>query len=493
MFRAAVCRVLGLGVLLAGAAAAQRYVISTVAGGAPPPTPARGLDLSIGYAAGVTTDAAGNAYFIGGNCVFKLDQNGVVTRIAGNSRQGYSGDGEPATSAQLDGSNGVAVDAAGNLFILDSENNRVRKVSPSGIIATVAGNGTRGDAEDDGPATSVQLNRSTGVAADAAGNLFIAEVNRIRKVSPNGIITTVAGGGTDSPGDSGSATSARLFPSGVALDGAGNLFIADSGNKRVFKVTPGGIITTVAGNGGIGSSGDGGPATSAQLYGPDGGVAVDGAGNLFIGDYGRVRKVSLSGIITTVAGDGTYGFTGDGGPATSAQLSGPASVAVDGAGNLFIADYYHIRKVSPDGIIATVAGNGADGFDSTFSSVSGDGGPATSAQLNYPTGVAVDGAGSLFIAESGRIRKVSPNGIITTIAGDGTYGFSGDGGFAGYKRAVRRSVWSVQRRGGRRGQLVSGGFQRGLRRLRQQPARSQGFSGRNHHHSGGQRHTRLLR
>ena len=233
-------------------------------------------------------------------------------------------------------------------------------------------------------------------------------------------ITPVAGTGTPGVGgDGGTATSAPLAsPFGVAVDGGGNLFIADQGFSRIRKVSPAGVITTVAGTGKYGVGGDGGAATSAQLADPMG-VAVDGSGNLFIADRNssRIRKVSASGVITTVAGTGKYGFSGDGGMATSAQLTDPVGVAVEGSGNLFIADGSgsRIRKVSASGVITTVAGTGAPGF-------SGDGGAATSAQLNSPYGVAVDGGGNLFIADpvGSRIRKVSASGVITTVAGTGT-------------------------------------------------------------------------
>jgi sugar lactone lactonase YvrE len=418
---------LGL-LLLSISAAAQQYVISTVAGGVPPPTPILGVDLAT-TPYGVATDAVGNVYFTSDNCVFKLDQTGIVTRVAGNSRRGYSGDGGLATSAQLNYPIGVAVDGAGNMFFADALNFRIRKVSQSGIITTVAGSGTQGYSGDDGPATSAQLGYPQGVALDAAGNLFIADSanGRVRKVSPSGIIITVAGNNAPgSSGDGAPATSAQVSPAGVVVDRAGNLFISDPFNARVRMVSSRGIITTVAGNGTRGISGDGGPATSAQLYAPQG-VAVDEAGNLFIADSGngRLRKVSPSGIITTVAGGGKN-VPGDGGPAISAQFDA-SGVAVDRAGNLFLSDlgYQSIRKVSPDGIITKVAGNGRSTFYGTFS---GDGGPAVSAQLAYPTGVAVDAAGNLFIAESGRIRKVSSSGIISTVAGNGVSGFSGDGG-----------------------------------------------------------------
>jgi trimeric autotransporter adhesin len=413
--------------LVASSLAQAQDVIRTYAGGVPPSTPVAAVSASIGGPSGVATDAAGNVYFSSDDCVFKLDTNGVLTLVAGNSHGGYSGDGGPATNAQIYPA-GVAVDGAGNLYIADV-NNRIRKVSPVGIITTVAGNGAAGFSGDGGPATSAQLFDPVGVAVDGVGNLYIADYvnNRVRKVSPEGIITTVAGNGTAGfSGDGGPATSADLRePAAVAVDGAGNLYIADFDNNRVRKVSPEGIISTVAGDGTPGFSGDDGPATSAELADPRG-VAVDSAGNLYIADgNNRVREVSPAGIITTVAGDGTPGFSGDGGPATSAQLSSPLGVAVDGAGNLYIADSSNnrLRKVSPAGIITTVAGNGAFSY-------SGDGGPARSALLWNPEGAAVDGAGNLYVADThnNRVRKVSAAGIITTIAGNGAYGGSGDGG-----------------------------------------------------------------
>jgi sugar lactone lactonase YvrE len=413
-----VFRVSSAGIITNFAGTGQGYGFSGDGG------PATSAQLS--QPMGVAVDAAGNVFIAdwGNGTIRKVSPAGIISTVTGNGTSGFSGDGGPATSAQLSRPAGVAVDAAGNLFIVDSLNQRVRKVSSAGIITTVAGTATPGFSGDGGPAASAQFNfrigEPNGVAVDAAGSLFISDGynQRIRKVSSAGIIATVAGNGTSSfSGDGGSATSAQLTAVGVAVDAAGNLFIVDAGNQRVRKVSSAGIITTVAGTGTPGFSGDGGPAASAQFnfvtYGRLSGVAVDVAGNLFISDTdnARVRKVSPAGMITTVAGNGTIGSSGDGGPATSAQLY-PTGVAVDAAGNLFIADNSgsRIRKVSPDGIITTVAGGGI-GIGSNA-----DGGPATSAQLT-PVGVAVDAAGNLFIAEGGSIRKVSPAGIITTIAG----------------------------------------------------------------------------
>jgi uncharacterized protein (TIGR03437 family) len=391
--------------------------------------PATGASLRPG---GVAVDATGNVYIAdsSNNRIRKVTPVGIITTVAGNGQWGYSGDGGPATAAWLGSPQGVVVDAAGNLYIADTYNYRIRKVTPAGVITTVAGDGQQGNSGDGGPATAASLYYPRGVAVDAAGNLYIADTSnwRIRKVTPEGTITTVAGNGQSGySGDGGLATAAWLNdPTGVAVDAAGNLYIADTYNYRIRKVTPAGVITTVAGNGQSGYSGDGGPATAAGLNDPTG-VEVDAAGNLYIADgrNSRVRKVTPAGTITTLAGNGQYRYGGDGGPATAAGLNGPTGVAVDAAGNLYIADAVNnrIRKVTPSGTITTVAGNGQEGY-------AGDGGPATAASLWLPEGVAVDAAGNLYIADSNnsRIRKVTPAGTITTVAGNGQWGYSGDGG-----------------------------------------------------------------
>ena len=374
----------------------------------------------------VAVDNAGNVFVSdsGNNRVRMISPGGAVTTIAGGTA-GFSGDGGPATAARLALPIQVAADGTGNVFIADRGNYRVRRVNANGIIDTVAGT------SDDGRSASLaQLNFPNVIAVDGAGNLFIADTDsqRIRMINRDGIITTIAGNGSwGFSGDGGPALSAQLnYPAAIAVDGAGNLFITDTNSHRIRKITPNGIITTVVGNGRQGSSGDGGPASRAAMNYPRG-IAIDGTGNLHIADTDnhRIRKVDSSGTITTVAGNGTPGSSGDGGPATDAQLASPVGVTVDGAGNLFIADSVsnRIRKVTPDGIITTVAGTGAYGFR-------GDGGPAVSASLAYPNGVAVDAAGDLFIADTAnqRIRKVTPDGVITTMGGNGTFGFAGDGG-----------------------------------------------------------------
>ena len=350
----------------------------------------------------------------------------TITTIAGNGTQGFAGDGGPATSASLTPA-GVCVDGSGNIYIADDVNNRIRKVSPSGIISTIAGNGNYGFSGDGGPATSASLAQPLGVFVDGLGNIYIADTDnrRIRKVSPSGVITTIAGNGNAGfSGDGGPATSTSLYnPRGVFVDGSGNIYIADQGNYRIRRVSPSGTISTIAGTGTRGFSGDGGPATSADLYTPAG-VCVDDLGNIYIAEAGysinRIRKVSSSGIITTIAGIGTGsgipGFSGDGGPATSADLYTPTGVFVDGPGNVYIADQSNsrIRKVSPSGTISTIAGNGTNGF-------SGDGGIATSASLSSPSGVFVDESGNIYIADlnNRRIRKVAAQDVTPPAAPTG--------------------------------------------------------------------------
>jgi streptogramin lyase len=384
----------------------------------------------------VLQDASGNAiataYVYGvGSAPLAAFGPGTISTVAGtydaqltqSGMGGYSGDGGPATSAQLFYPLGVAFDGAGNLYIADQENLVVRKVTPAGTITTVAGSHTLGLSGDGGPATSAKFLSVTAVAADGAGNLFVADYQAgvIRKVTPGGTISTVAGDyslGFGYGGDGGPATSAQLwYPIGIAVDGVGNIYIADEVNQVIRKVVPGGTITTVAGNNNLnhGYSGDGGPATAAQLWNPEA-VAVDGAGNLYIADWGNsvIRKVTPNGMITTVAGvAGQYGYSGDNGPATAALLYSPTGVAVDGAGDLYIVDYWNfvIRKVSTSGIITTVAGlyqccKGPGNLP--YGGYGGDGGPATSARLDGAWGIALDPLGNLYIADqfNNLVRKV---------------------------------------------------------------------------------------
>ena len=488
---------------------------------------------------GLAVDDSGNVYILESSRVRKVDAiTGDISTVAGTLLPGFSGDGGPATAAQIRAFGGrIAVDSSGNLFIGDADNQRVREVdSNTGIITTIAGNGTAALAGDGGQATASELDDPGPLAIDPAGNLFIADIvnDRIREilsasarvtivpgptattttlaatsaavsygqavsltatvaapgggttptggtvafmdgttllatvplvagtasytapllapgthtltanysgngslfagsasaVAPTTIINTVAGGGS---GDGLAATSSSIeYPQGVVVDSAGDIFIADNDNNRIREVNHAtGLISTIAGTGTSGYSGDGGPATAATLDEPEG-LALDSQGDLFVADSSNnvIRKINLAtGMISTVAGNGLSGFSGDGGPATAAELWDPVVVAVDSAGNLFIADFNNsrVRKVAASsGLISTFAGNGTRGF-------SGDTGPATAAELYYPRGVAVDSQGNVYIADTSnqRVREVNATtGAITTVAGTGTAGYSGDFGQA---------------------------------------------------------------
>ena len=339
-----------------------------------------------------------------------LAQPSWVDRVAGNPNVWI--DGIPAKDALLGEPKGIAFDSSGNLYIADAGTHRILRVDTTGVITTVAGTGHAGFSGDGGPATnaSLELHSSlpSGVAFDPQGNLYIADIwnNRVRKVDRAGIITTVAGtdewGCCGSSGDGGPAVAAQLNgPAAVAFDSQGNLFIADHWNNRVRKVDRAGIITTVAGTDEQGFSGDGGPATAAQLGGPLA-VAFDSQGNLFIADHwnNRVRKIDRAGIITTVAGTGEQGFSGDGGPATAAQLGYPDSVAFDSQGNLYIAGSWSIRRVTTAGTITTLVRQGGHR--------GGDCGQLSYASIQ-PMALAVDSSGRIYFSDglSGTVRRIS--------------------------------------------------------------------------------------
>ncbi len=505
---------------------------------------------------GLVMDTQGNMYVsdcFSRNQVFRVTAAGVVSAVAGTGVAGYSGDLGPATAAKLNCPAGLALDSAGDLFIADSINYRIRKITPDGIIRTVAGNGFSGSAYVDGlQATSVGMAYTTTVAVDSGGNFYYAYPATVVSVNTSGVMSTVAGpalnftptsvavdasdrllvggpngisigttpyssftlsaiytlaanatrgvcyaagyeikcvpganqpavviAGTGLPGfggDGGPATFAPINnPVGMVFDATGNLFFVDAGNAAVRKITPDGIITTVwrssssatvkfpahvatdssgvlyvsdqlshvvwrratdgtvevvAGIGVSGFGGDGVPATDSTLFAPAG-IAVDSSGKLYIAELGahRVRVVGTDGVIQTVAGTGSPGFSGDGGPAGSAMLNTPEGVAVDPAGNVFIADTYNnrIRQVSPSGIITTVAGSGPMiGFGTALSN--GDDGPAVAAQLNNPGALAVGPNGDVYVADENWVRRFHPGGTITPAAGTSACDPANDGG-----------------------------------------------------------------
>jgi uncharacterized protein (TIGR03437 family) len=363
----------------------------------------------------------------------------VVVTLAGTGMIGDRGDGGPGTAAELYQPRGVAVDSKGNIYVADTQNRRVRRISPSGQIAAFAGTGGLGSSGDGGPAAEATFNFPNVVIVDKADNVYISDQlnHRIRKVTPDGKISTIAGTGEGFGGfggDGGPATAAQLNGQvGLAVDANGNLFIADRSNNRIRRIDAAtGIITTIAGTGVIGGDGDGGTATQAELSQPTG-VAVDGAGNVYITDTGnrRIRRVSAAdGKISTIAGTGAAGFSGDGGPATSALLglAYPATLAFDAAGDLYFADRnnHRIRKIAlATGIITSVAGTGVAGF-------SGDGTGPVGTALSFPTSVAFDSAGNLIIADSGnnRVRRVRLASSLRTVSAVSAASFSQTAGLA---------------------------------------------------------------
>jgi len=474
---------------------------------------------------GIVVDASGNVYFSdsGNQCVRMVDTSGIIHTFAGNGNSGYTGDNGPATKAEMNQPAGLAIDSAGNIYIADTFNSVIRMVDTSGIIHTVAGNGTQGYSGDGGPATSAELNHPRGMFVDVSGNLFIADTNNraIREVI-SGTINTMAGNGLlGCNGDGSAATAASIgnprdvlvsngtlyisnggcdhiravtlssgiitnfagidlgydgegnpplsarfsTPTGLALDPTGNLIVVDSGNNRVRQITS--AVNTVAG----GYTGDGGPSTHSALNDPQN-IVFDKHSNMYVveGNGNRVRKITAGGTITTFAGTGITGSGGNGGPATAATLNDPLGVAVDGNANVYIADNGNniIRVVNKAGNISVFAQN------TTFSSLASlatdsannvyaadqnacviwkitpkavasviagevnncgynsDGIPATSALLNSPYGVGLDSSGNLYIGDTSnnRIRMVNTAGTINTVAGNGTCGYSGDGGSA---------------------------------------------------------------
>jgi Pro-kumamolisin, activation domain/Bacterial Ig-like domain (group 3)/Abnormal spindle-like microcephaly-assoc'd, ASPM-SPD-2-Hydin len=343
--------------------------------------------------------------------------SGQVSLVAGTYYWGFYGDGGAATSAQLQGPNQVWVDPAGNLDIADSHNFVVRQVGTSGVVSTIAGaqSAASGYSGNGGPATLAQLDYTQGVATDPNGNVYVSTWGgTVRAIDRHGIISTFAGDDTDGfSGDGGPAVNALISnQNAMALDAAGNIYLSDSSNNRIRKITSAGVISTVAGNGGGGYAGDGGPATSAHLASPCA-TAFDAAGNMYISDHNnnRIRMVSASGQISTFAGNGTAGFSGDGGLAMSAEINQPYGLAIDARGDLYFADggNCRIRKVDTQGIITTVAGSGASCGTTHNPATSGDGGSSLSANFNQPRGLALDPAGNLIIGDysDSVVRKIS--------------------------------------------------------------------------------------
>ncbi len=420
-----------------------------------------------------------------GTTVIPPQKTAEVTTIAGNGTAGYGDGFDPA---EFSSPQGVAVDTAGNVYVADTGNHRIRKITPGGLVTTLAGDGH--PYLTNGPAAASEFYSPQGVAVDGSGNVFVADTGDhvIRKIDASGQVTTYAGAGA-APGFADGAAASASFdsPGGLAIDAAGNVYVADSGNNRIRKIDTGGNVTTVAGNGVAGDTdGTGGPSGSAQFAWPTG-IAADGAGNLFVADTGnnRIRKIDPEGNVTTFAGNGSAGFAdGSGGRSGSAELRWPGGVALGAAGDLFVADQdnYRLRRIDPSGDVTTVAGGPAPGFVDGSSSVArfygpravalaasgtivvadeendairevdatgtvttlagdgaagyfdGQGGGSGAIEFDAPQGIAVDGYGKIYVADTGndRLRSIDPNaGQVATLAGDGTAGFANGNGQAG--------------------------------------------------------------
>jgi sugar lactone lactonase YvrE len=388
------------------------------------------LSAAIAPFVGLAIDANNNVYFSGSQRIRRIDTAGIITTIAGNGQSGTAADGQVATAAPLSSPAGIAAEPQGTLVFVDVNGSRMRRITASGTLVTIAGRGEIGYDGDGLAAANARMGFPRGVTSDRRnGNIYVAEelCYCIRLVDPRGIISTVAGNGRYGKAPNGApATQGFLFgPRGLALNRAGDLFAVSTGVDRLVRITPDGRMFEFAGLA-AGCCFDGRPATQALIDVPVG-VTVDPQDRVVFSMVGtdRIRRVALDGTISSIAGTGVEGFSGDGGPAAEAQLNGPAGLAYDARGNLYIADQGNrrIRRIGPDGIITTYAGNGQNGF-------AGDGGPATQASFRLPWAVAVTPNGDLLVADltDHRVRRVESNGVISTLAGTGRPASSGDGG-----------------------------------------------------------------
>jgi hypothetical protein len=381
------------------------------------------------FPTGVAVDGAGNVYVADqhNDTIRKITPAGVVTTLAGTAGQFGSAD-DTGAAAGFFAPSSVAVDGAGNVYVTDQGNCTIRKITPAGVVTTLAGTpGMRGSA--DGTGADARFNFPTGVAVDGAGNVYVAdqESSTLRKITPAGVVTTLAGSAGVTGSADGTGADARFdFPTGVAVDGTGNVYVADQNNDTIRKVTPQGVVTTLAGIAGAGGSADG-TGSAARFFVPTG-VAVDSAGNVYVVDQGNVtlRKITPAGVVTTLAGTrGRPGSTD--GTGTAARFDFPTSVAVDSTGTVYVSDTDNasIRKVTAAGVVTTLAGPaGASGSKD---------GTGTAARLFSPAGVAVDGAGTMYVADTDNstIRTITPAGVVTTLAGTSNAGGSVDGTGAG--------------------------------------------------------------
>jgi sugar lactone lactonase YvrE len=385
-------------------------VVSTLAGsGTPGSTNATGTAAQFNFPVAVSLDGSGNVYVADSNnhLIRMITPAGVVTTLAG-TRQGYTDPG-PTSTAQFNGPNGVAFDAvSGNVYVSDPGNQLIREITPDGFVLNLAGNRIAG--LSNGRGDQAEFRNPGGLVVDASGNVYVADAGnqQIRVITPGGVdVSTFAGNSTAGNGDGPLTAASFNLPSGITTDVSGNLFIADMGNNRIREITAGQILSTLAGNGTTGFAN--GIASKAEFNSPVGAVA-DGSGNVYVTDNFNnvIRKITPDGVVSTFAGNGQPGFAE--GTGTSASFNSPAGIAIDNGGNLYIADEYNnrIRKITPDGTVSTLAGNGLLG------SVNGS---AATAEFDSPLGIAIDASGNLYVSAENAIREISPAGMVTTFAG----------------------------------------------------------------------------
>ncbi len=398
-------------------------VVATLAGtaGSSGSVDGTGSAARFGGLFGVAVDGSGNVYVSDNEAIRKITPAGVVTTLAGKASSSGSADGT-GSAARFFIPHGVAVDGGGYVYVADTFNDTIRKITPSGVVTTLAGSaGSSGDA--DGTGSAARFNQPAGVAVDGSGNVYVADTwnYTIRKITPAGVVTTLAGMTGSYGSANGTGSAARFFiPNGVAADGSGNVYVADTSNHQIRKITPAGAVTTLAGWAGLPGSADG---TAAYFHDPHG-VAVDGSGNIYVADTSNhtIRKIAQAGGVTTLAGMAASPGSADG-TGTAARFDSPYGVAVDGSGNSYVADEGNltIRKITPAGVVTTLAG--------TAGSRGNADGAGSAARFNNPHGVAVDGSGNVYVADTSNhtIRKITPAGVVTTLAGTAGSRGSADG------------------------------------------------------------------
>jgi len=399
-------------------------------GGGPGSADGTGTEASFSYPRGVATDNAANVYVAdsSNNTIRKITPAGVVTTLAGTAGVPGTADGTGA-AASFNYPQGVATDSAGNVYVADSLNGTIRKITPEGVVTTLAGTAEVAGSSD-GVGAAASFNFPSGVAADSVGNVYVADSNNntIRKITPAGVVTTLAGtAGVAGSDDGTGATASFDSPQGVAADSAGNVYVADTNNNAIRKVTPAGVVTTLAGiAGALGGSADGTGAAASFLW-PTG-VSADSTGNVYVADSNNntIRKITPAGVVTTLAGTAGVAGSADG-TGASASFHSPRGVATDNAGNVYVADYYNhtIRKITPAGVVTTLAGMAV-----VIGSADGIG---VVASFNSPQGVATDSAGNVYVADTinHTIRKITPAGVVSTLAGTAGVAGSADGVGAG--------------------------------------------------------------